>query len=128
MGKKSCRRLFIPDIGTELVLAKDWDFQLHYERRNQKFAEKHDAPTPAGLRRIGGTWWDADESIPFMVPAGRLLIVDRIYVRQGASSYSSVSFRCYVLPTEPGAKHKRKSLGRFWAKLADVNTIECEVL
>ena len=29
------QRLLIPDIGTKLVLAEDWTFRLHWERRNE---------------------------------------------------------------------------------------------
>jgi hypothetical protein len=31
--------MFIPEIGTEITLAEDWNFKLHIERRNDKLIE-----------------------------------------------------------------------------------------
>ena len=51
-----------------------------------------------------------------VLPSGTELKVSRIYIRQGASNYSSVTFYAKI----PGVK---KSI-RFFAKLRDVNKIE----
>lgn len=61
---------------------------------------------------------------PTTLPAGTELTVDRIYIRKGASDYSSLSFWIVSSP-HPLLKTKSKGVRkRFWAKLADCNTIE----
>jgi hypothetical protein len=54
-------------------------------------------------------------------PAKSVLIVDRIYIRQGQDDYDSVTFR---------SKYQQTGFGkvRFWAKLDDVNTMQVEDL
>jgi len=119
-------RLFIPEIGTRLTLLADWTFALHFEYRNEKFGRK----LRVGVKRGAcgeDSWWrlNSDDSEQVTLPAGTILSVSRIYVRQGskASGYSSLSFHAWA----PQEKGKPKGLGRFWVKLADANTIECEV-
>lgn len=51
------------------------------------------------------------------LPKGTILEVDRIYIRQGNKECSSLTF-----------KIRRKKVLRFWAKLQDVNNIECKIL
>lgn len=129
--------LCIPDIGTELRLTADWTFHLCFERRNQKFGEKlgitppDGTPHPRNPSYIQRGWWQANRAVLHTLPAGTILKVDRVYIRKGKSHYSdeplsnfsSVTFFAYNPPTGKG---KPKAIGRFWAKLADVNTIECE--
>lgn len=55
-------------------------------------------------------------TIPFTIPKGYTLIVDRIYIRKGAKDYSSLTFRC----------NGYGKSSRFWAKLNECNTIEFE--
>lgn len=75
----------------------------------------------------------AKESIEVTLPAGTELSVDRIYIRKGASEYSSITFYAKRLPeiTYTGkrwhygsSKPKKIKAFRFWAKLADCNQIE----
>jgi hypothetical protein len=118
-------RLFIPEIGTKLKLTQDWTFPLHFETRNKGAFEKLGIPFVGDKRRYG--WFgDATQANPVSLPKETLLIVDRIYIRKGTtydggslSQFSSLSFWCQC----PGVKGKF----RFWAKLPDVNRIECEV-
>jgi hypothetical protein len=90
-------KLFIPTIGQILQLEKEWKVTLQQESRNYAMIQKH------------------GKSITF--PVGTQFAVDRIYIRQGASDYDSVTFRTV---TEPK--------GRFWVKLAKANEIECAYL
>jgi hypothetical protein len=150
-------KLFIPDIGTELILAADWTFGLYDEGRNDSLMEFVNDP-----RLISEHRWrsrEKDEFRPVTIPKGEHLRVDRIYIRKGKgmSDYSSVTFfwigkrtearidhqpeytyrdydyshdyssRQYVNKIEPARDIKipRKPI-RFWAKLADVNTMEIE--
>lgn len=53
-----------------------------------------------------------------IIPNGAILEVDRIYIRQGNSGCSSITFKW----------RKDKKVLRFWAKLEDVNKIEAEVV
>jgi len=54
----------------------------------------------------------------YTLKKGTVLEVDRIYIRKGAADYSSITFRI---------KGGKKS-PRFFAKLEDVNKMECEPL
>ena len=69
------------------------------------------------------------EKLSVTIPAGSILKVDRIYIRKGAKDFSSITFYVRglgeITRTENWTNRKttRKSL-RFWAKLADCNTIE----
>jgi len=64
--------------------------------------------------------------VPFTIPKGTVLTVDRIYIRSGNHEFSSVSFR--INKAKGKAKQQDDNpfhVGiRFWAKLDDVNNIE----
>jgi len=69
--------------------------------------------------------------IPVTLPKGTELIVDRIYIRKGASDYSSITFRTNSLGSTEvrqrwGGKTKNKKSLRFWVKLQECNTIVFE--
>lgn len=123
-------RLHIPELGTKLVLTADWTFDLHFERRNEKFGGKMNItpPTPDPYAKSWAyTGWNQPErSISVTLPAGTILTVSRIYIRSGAKKFSSVTFFAHL--PNPKGKGKPVSKGRFWAKLAKVNEIECEIL
>lgn len=102
------RQMYIPEIGNVIKLEKDWKFTLYCEYRNEKlfeaiFKEKYNY-------RADG------QDIEVTLPKGATLTIDRIYIRQGLSNYSSLSFYLDC----PAISSKRL---RFWAKLIDVNNI-----
>lgn len=131
----------IPELGTSIKLAKDWRFALHHEHRNRSLFEVLNLP-------YLHDWHNNPDPLPTMVtmPKGTVLKVDRIYIRKGASDYSSVTFLA------PGKKTTKKTeirtgrrfngVGpgvpftyvetfpargvRFWVKLFDANAIVFE--
>jgi len=112
-------KLFIPTIGTKLVVTEPWQLWLHDEYRNFDFwtdftgqSPKRDSLNSSGWSR---KYAAQGGSIEITLPVGTILQVDRIYIRKGNSSFDSVSFR--VLKGSPCAT------GRFWAKLNDVNNL-----
>jgi len=110
-------RLFIPTIGTALVLAKDWSFVLHEEYRNFQFSEFFQL----GFNRVWETHAHFGE---ISLPAGTVLKIDRIYIRKGGADmkeFDSVTFFCNPHLTAAQAKKQKLPKGRFWAKLQDVN-------
>ena len=129
-------KLCIPTIGTELVLTKDWHFRLFYEDRNYKLVEKlgllkeafetaRDScgnPMPHLTQsHYGAMYWDSDVCVLAMLGKGTRVKVDRIYIRKGTKDkkkYDSVTFWVKSGPYK-GA--------RFWAKLMDVNLMECDL-
>jgi hypothetical protein len=76
-------------------------------------------------------------SMTVTLPAGTVLAIDRIYIRKGASDFSSITFYAKELGevTIPGSrwswgnpKSTKRKAQRFWAKLADCNNIEFEIV
>lgn len=72
-------------------------------------------------------------TIRVILPAGTLLKIDRIYIRKGASDFSSITFYAKELGEVviPGSrwswgnqKPTKRKAQRFWAKLADCNQIQ----
>ena len=114
-------KLYIPEIGDQLVLSEDWDFILFAENRNRTLAKalgyrfefnkgfidlKHNIEPPKSSNYKKDQKGYADAYIKYhedteklvvnnihvTIPAGCRLIVDRIYIRKGISAYSSISF------------------------------------
>lgn len=71
--------------------------------------------------RVPGVTFVKETGIEVFLKAGQVLTVDRIYVRKGASDFSSITFNYIGAPKGSGRV-------RFWAKLADVNTIEFDLV
>lgn len=73
------------------------------------------------------------DKITITLPAGTVLAVDRIYIRKEASDFSSITFYAKGLG-ESETKNRRSGRAtkwkaqRFWAKLADCNQIEFELM
>lgn len=61
------------------------------------------------------------------LPKGTMLAFDRYYIRQGAEAFDSVTFKIESCPDPKFAKNKNTAR-RFWARLQDVNNIECELV
>ena len=115
-------KIFIPTIGAKLKLAKGWTFDLHDERRNDRFLKAigHEK-LGLGYRYSPGGPKVASE---ITLPKGTVLTVDRIYIRKGSSDFDSITFNILK-----GSCPKKPELEktRFWVKLSDVNKMECEV-
>lgn len=143
-------KVFIPELGTKLVLSKPWSVVIINERRNAPFVRlvmkvppQGDATAPYWNNMFPlGYVWDHDihcTSVSFgrdgrrteqkktydyykskdikrshTFPKGTELVVDRIYIRQGAAAFSSVTFKLKV----------GKRIARFFAKLSEVNQME----
>ncbi len=113
-------KIYIPTVGTELELAAPWKFKLYQEYRNGVWIErlkKHGIIPPEILNPVscGSTHvFDCD----FVLPPGTKLKVSRVYIRGHARNYDSVTFTSSFEYANTLIK------GRFWAKLADVNTME----
>jgi hypothetical protein len=118
-------------LGTKVVLAEPWSFDLFYESRNDKLIDT------LGLRKRSETnqWsWDWADGINkniqygtiikrVTLPRGSKLSVSRIYIRNGVSAYNSVTFTLIKVRKKKG--EPQPPHGRFWAKLYDVNQIVC---
>lgn len=81
------------------------------------------------LNQDNQSWWKASVTLP----KGTVLSVDRIYIRKGASDFSSLTFYVHecplpeLTPAKKGGGFK-KGRKRFWAKLDDVNRIRFETV
>ena len=111
-------KLFIPELGTKLRLTKAQFFNVMFEPRNESLFQTvlpalSDKREEARKKRN-----EAREGcFSVITHKGTVLEVDRIYIRQGNSSCSSVTF-----------KIRGKKVIRFWLPLEQVNRIECEVV
>ena len=100
--------MYIPEIGNVIKLEQDWKFTLYCEYRNEKLFE--------AISKEKYNYRADGQDIEVTLPKGATLTIDRIYIRQGLSNYSSLSFYLDC----PAISNKRL---RFWAKLVDVNNI-----
>ena len=144
-------RLHIPRLGTEIMLAEDWTFPLHFEHRNESLrgaagirsvfeladdfwhkplAERREIVTKSQWRMPNGEisleTHDLHRMVhPLTIPRLATLSIDRIYIRKGNAGFDSVTFwlKARHNPVTINARAVRKSV-RFWAKLEDVNRIE----
>lgn len=110
-------KIFIPTIGTELTLTKDWDFSLIKDYRNKAIFDLYNVPYNDNAYYTRGQQFGR-----VILPAGTVLKVDRIYIRKGSPDYDSLSFYIVKSPVLQNKKGKC----RFFAKLIDVNQIEYE--
>jgi len=101
-------KLYIPEIGDQIVLTEDWTFNLYSEDRNRKLMDKLNLAYRYEYGR-------ALSKNSVTLPKGTSLKIDRIYIRKGSSDYSSITF--FI-----GSGDYKGC--RFWAKLSDVNKIE----
>lgn len=107
------------------MLAEDWTFHLHDEYRNEKFwmavhgTLKTSETTYTDQKGLSARPWRSSRSEPILttLPKGSVIEVDRLYLKKNNGDFDSVTFRLVSGPL--GKKVK----GRFWAKLAEVNTI-----
>ena len=115
-------KLFIPNIGTKIQLTSDWLFTLHPEYRNHTLYEM-----AIGKPVVGYLWGGNPDykPVPFTLPAGIVLSVDRIYIKKPSPEYNSMTFRilkkCIHNPPHFAGQ-------RFWVKLDDANNIEGNVI
>lgn len=119
-------RFFVPEIGTVVRLAKDWTFRLHYEYRNEKLLELFGR----SFSWRGLDYNDHGKKVgDVTLKAGAELSVNRVYIRQGAGDFSSITF--YLSPKSVIVIGKSEIVSkgkvRFWAKLSDVNKMEVQV-
>lgn len=113
-------KMFIPTIGTIITLTKNWEFDIHEEYRNYACLQLLFPD-----QKIDQYGWRNGKPTPprkFAFKKGSVLKVDRIYIRKGKAEYDSISF---VLQHDSSGEISKKP--RFWVKLADANTITCEL-
>lgn len=149
------RQVQIPTIGDEMILAEPWTFRLYDEGRNHGLfeflgewvEEEINSPwrrhtcgwhgtsgkvscTPENCPMVPHTYTVGKPASPLLdvtLPAGAVLVVDRIYLRKGAAEFDSITFLWHTGVTKElrasrwnSAKQKKKVV-RFWVKLHDVN-------
>ena len=98
-----------------------WTFTLHREYRNKSMFK---------LLKDTSTNVYSGPSRPVTLSPGTALAVDRIYIRQNNTEYDSITFRllsCPGIKVPTKESFGKKSIARFWVKLAECNGIEIEV-
>lgn len=96
------------------------------EKNNQEY-QKWNKDFSEWLRQCDKV---AKPAISVTIPKDTIIQVDRIYIRKGKSDYSSITFYAKNLGSVSVTNwYRSKTINkgiRFWAKLADCNTIEFE--
>jgi hypothetical protein len=119
------QKMNIPTIGTLLTLGKEWTFTAVAEYRNRGLMDyltatgvvENEAPRYIGSGRDYARY-------ECTLPRGTRLRVDRIYIRKGAPDFDSLTFWALDLGSSGSrTAFAPKNAVRFWAKLADVNTM-----
>lgn len=108
-------KFFIPSVGEHFKLTADWEFPLFTEYRNESLVNYLEPNQKTSYGR-------GLESIPCLLKAGTVLAVKKIYIRSGKKEFDSITFGIRSMEGLP-KKHRQLT---FWAKLADVNEVECE--
>lgn len=112
--------LYVPDIGDIIKLTKDWSFYLQDEHRNKLDLDLFGTGKTQTKDNVS-IYNDTDNYNEVIMPKTSVLKIDRIYIRKGASGFSSITF---ILLEIDGKKFKHQ---RFWAKLKDCNNIQFEL-
>lgn len=149
-------KLYVPEIGDEIVLTKDWTFDLHAEDRNKTLATVHGYTLHYDNSESLEKWekWKLNKNLPYpkynalenhfwikgnskpvhsisvTLPVGTVLKVDRIYVRKGLSDFSSLTFTTKSFGSVDSISWNDKPVKRgvrFWVRLSDCNNIEFEI-
>jgi hypothetical protein len=119
--------VMIPEIGTKMILAEDWHMELHNEYRNSSVLELTEI---VKKKRNWDELYGANTSkhTELVFPKGTILSVDRIYIRKGASGFSSLTFYAdkKVKILRDGKEYISTKSLRFWAKLKDVNNMKVQ--
>lgn len=115
-----------PTLGTRLTLTADWTFPLYIEHRNKSVHQALVGEFPFHYYRM------KDVSNLVTLPAGTVLVLDRIYVRKGAGDFDSLTFSVAACPDPRLVPKSKKGFlsgqARFWAKLADINgKLHCDI-
>ncbi|CCG43314.1 hypothetical protein [Magnetospirillum molischianum] len=123
-------KLFVPPLGTRLRLTADWTFPLFNEHRNYALIKRLELIWPESTTSYDH-WHRTELSQDVTLPVGTILTVDRIYIRQGQDNFDSMTFTVFDCPD---MRLRSKSKGgpiagrvRFWAKLENINGLECEL-
>ncbi len=127
-------KLFIPDIGTKLILTSPWVFELYDESRNDKLIKElrtHTRLLPQPKPNEHGiyNYYGRNQKLcDFTMPTGTKLSVQRVYIRVGAKDYSSISFSVNLDVVSTWNQKTKTIKARFWAKLPDVNRMEVDII
>lgn len=110
--------LQVPALGSEILVHRDWTFDLHFEERNITLMDHFGIPWPSTGSGYNQWCWFKQGHPPHKVtlPAGTRMRVERIYIRKGGRDFDSLTFAVTEIN---GSKPKRL---RFWTKLDDVNS------
>lgn len=145
-------KLFVPACGDRIILTENWEFILYLEHRNIAFAVSQ------GLKLKGHEWkyksyntgkervryqslYNEAKKDPYThylraglksqditLAKGTTLECDRVYIRgtnktakETEDSYDSITWKVVINDKASGKQ-------RFWAKLTDCNTIECDIV
>lgn len=127
-------KFYVPRLGDMIQIKQDLNFTLDAESRNlslwkyifatdKDFADAVNADYPGTYvkGKIDVLPWEL-KNIPYTIPKGTVLIVDRVFVRAGARDFDSVTF---IIQDDPNFDTKNDI--RFYVRLSELNGIKFEM-
>lgn len=116
--------LFIPEIGTLIKIEEDWIFTLYAEYRNRSLFEKIDETNNIQKRNFKNDIVD--------LPKGLVVKVNRVYIRQGLSQFSSITFTVPKPKSKKDVKEMPQNViyggCKFWVKLHECNGLQFSII
>lgn len=122
----------VPRLGDTLILDQDWNALVYDEYRNTGFLENllelKNYTDYNDRRRVLNQFYGVEDTPTYYrhtepalvpIPAGTNLVVERIYIRKGATDYDSITFR---IP-KGGCPMNKNMVGRFWVKIDNANQL-----
>lgn len=117
--------IWIPRPGDALRLLKPWTAEILLERRNARALMKM-LSLKSEIEAYEVCGKKKDQVTTFEFGIGDVLVVDRIYVRQGKPDFDSITFIVKSFKPRP-FQHPQITGARFWVKLRDANKIDAEL-
>jgi hypothetical protein len=107
-------KVFIPPLGTKMVLTQNWHFNLPDDSQNEPLIRELKAAPAARIRAPAHT----NPTWPAMLPAGTELIIRTIDVRQAQNGWEKIAF---------SVRLRNGKQTRFFVRGAEANKIDVTV-
>lgn len=120
-------KMYVPRLGDRIRLTQDWEFEFEREGRNETLMQHMQGQLVVDMN-------SGPKHFRYTIPAGAVLKIERIYIRQGQRDFDSMTFtwegtkiKGGKAPASWNPNYMRtfpSRTVRFWVKLDIANEIE----